>query len=414
MKHKKSKRLLFAAALVLLLAGAACAWLLLVARPSLALKGAGTVTVSYGGEYEEKGAAASYMGEDRSADVAITSDVDVTRLGTYTVRYAFRLPSLPLTLRAARTVVVEDKKIPALTLAYTDDMLLAVGEAYAEPGWTALDNYDGDISDKVAVAGAVDTAAGGVYELTYTVTDSNGNTAIAVRQVTVTENSPLTADLAGFSLDGYFPAAILPQTPDAGEDYLLGTVFIGDSITQNFAAMGNLPYDNVWYKASINPLLAKIWTVAVGGAESGLTIAEAAARYKPARVVLTMGIGSVGYMPAGEFAGYYQELIEDILAGSPDTAVIVQSVYPVVHDYDLRGAGAENNTKINHYNYYLAKLCADMGIKFLNTAAILKNEQGWGPDDYFIDGFHPTRAKNEEIMQYIRTHAWMEKTEEQK
>ncbi|MEA5051787.1 MAG: DUF5011 domain-containing protein [Oscillospiraceae bacterium] len=411
--RRRKKRIAGILAGAAVLAAALAAWVVFAERPSVELNGAAQVTITYGGEYTEKGARATIAGRDASDRLVITSDVDVSRLGTYTVTYALRLPApLPLTVRKTRTVVVEDKKIPALTLAFTDDMLLAVGEPYAEPGYTAVDNFDGDITDRVAVSGAVDSDTPGTYALTYSVTDSNGNTAIAKRTVTVTENSPLTADLASFSLDGYFPSAILPETPDAGEDYLLGTVFVGDSITQNLAAMGNLPYANVWYKASINPLLAKTWTVAVDGQDSGLTIAGAAALYKPARVVLTMGIGSVGYMPAEEFAQYYKELIGDILAGSPGTDVIVQSVFPVIHDYDLRGADAENNTKINHYNYYLAKMCADIGVKFLNTAPILKNADGWGPDDYFIDGFHPTREKNEAILYYVRTHAWRADGEE--
>lgn len=407
-RKKRQKRLapLAAAGIALLaLAALGCVWFFGIARPSVKPVGSEHVIVSYGDEYRERGAEASFMGRDVSSEVEISAAPDTHTLGDYEVIYTYKAPPFGLPLRAARTVSVEDKKIPELTLAFTDHMTVDVGSEFTEPGYTAIDNYDGDLTDRVSVSGEVDTSKAGVYELVYSVTDSNGNTATTVRAVTVAESSPLAASLADFSLEGYFPSAILPESADAGEEYLLETVFVGDSITQNFAKLGSLPYSNVWYKASINPMLAKEWTLEIDGVESGLTLLEAAKKYQPKRMIITMGIGSVGYMAPDVFAGHYRSLIEGVGQVSPETVVIVQSVFPVVHSYDLAGASAENNTKINEYNYYLAAMCEDMGLKFLNTAEILKNDDGWGPDDFFIDGFHPTRVKNEEIMMYVRTHA---------
>lgn len=412
-KSSKKKRLrhrfppLAAAGLILpALAALFALWQFVLAKPSLNLNGSEHTIVSYGSEYTEKGARASFMGRDVSSDIVVNDAPDVSALGDYEISYTYRMPPFGIPLRAARTVTVEDKKIPELSLNYTDNMTVDIGSAFTDPGWTAFDNYDGELTDSVSVSGEVDTSAAGVYELRYSVSDSNGNTAAAVRTVTVAENSPLAAPLAEFSLEGYFPAAILPESADAGEEYLLETVFVGDSITENFAKLGSLPYANVWYKAGINPMLVKEWTLEIDGAESGLTLLEAAKKYQPKRMIITMGTGSVGYLDAVSFAGYYRSLIEGIGQVSPETAVIVQSVFPLAHFYDTEGH-AENNTKINEYNYYLAEMCEATGLKFLNTAEILKNEEGFGPDEYFIDGFHPTSAKNGEIMMYIRTHAYV-------
>ncbi|MEG2083875.1 MAG: DUF5011 domain-containing protein, partial [Oscillospiraceae bacterium] len=367
------------------------------ARPSVAIKGSGNVVVSYGGKYTEKGAEASFMGRDYSSKVVESGEVNTEKLGDYNLCYSFKTP-LGITVRARRIVTVEDKKIPQITLNASDEITIDIGSEYIEPGFAAFDNFDGELTDKVSVSGEVDTLTPGEYTISYSVGDSNGNTAVVKRRVTVAESSPLTASLAEFSLSGYFPGAILLETPDAGERYLSGTVFVGDSITQNFAKLGKLPYSNVWYKPSINPLLARDWTLEIDGADSGLTLFEAANKYKPERMIVTMGIGCVGYMPADVFVGHYRSLLEGVEQVSPDTKLIVQSVLPVVHAYDLRGGGAESNDKINIYNYRLAEMCESMGIKFLDTAVIFKNEEGWGPDDCFIDGFHPTRAKNDEIM----------------
>jgi hypothetical protein len=50
------------------------------------------------------------------------------------------------------------------------------GDTFEEPGWTAIDNVDGDITHLVIVSGNANTALAGVYTLTYTVSDRAGNT----------------------------------------------------------------------------------------------------------------------------------------------------------------------------------------------------------------------------------------------
>jgi hypothetical protein len=54
-------------------------------------------------------------------------------------------------------------------------------------GVTAHDNEDGDLTDEIQITGEVDVTKPGVYKLTYTVVDSDGNAVIVVRKVTVKE-----------------------------------------------------------------------------------------------------------------------------------------------------------------------------------------------------------------------------------
>lgn len=62
---------------------------------------------------------------------------------------------------------------------------LYVGREYVEPGFSASDNFDGDITNLVSVEGGVDTSNAGVYTLKYRVADAAGNTAEAERHVFV-------------------------------------------------------------------------------------------------------------------------------------------------------------------------------------------------------------------------------------
>lgn len=65
------------------------------------------------------------------------------------------------------------------------------GASFTDPGATATDNVDGNITNRVVKTGTVNTALVGTYTLRYDVSDSAGNAAISVtRSVAVTGNIP--------------------------------------------------------------------------------------------------------------------------------------------------------------------------------------------------------------------------------
>ena len=80
----------------------------------------------------------------------------------------------------------KDNKAPELTVP-SDKLTITKGEkANLLDGVSAKDDKDGDLTDKVKVVGNIDTSKPGVYSVTYTVTDSAGNQALASRVVEVT------------------------------------------------------------------------------------------------------------------------------------------------------------------------------------------------------------------------------------
>ncbi|MEL7363934.1 MAG: spondin domain-containing protein, partial [Bacteroidota bacterium] len=62
---------------------------------------------------------------------------------------------------------------------------LDFGTAYVEPGATAQDDTDGDLTAAIEIDGAVDALAEGSYTIQYSVTDAAGNDASATRTVLV-------------------------------------------------------------------------------------------------------------------------------------------------------------------------------------------------------------------------------------
>ncbi len=86
---------------------------------------------------------------------------------------------------ATREIAYYDPVPPQINLAGGDEISVPAGRYFTDPGYTAADNYDGDVTEKVEVSGEVTPYLVGTYMLTYTVTDSNGNQAAAQRTVIV-------------------------------------------------------------------------------------------------------------------------------------------------------------------------------------------------------------------------------------
>lgn len=130
------------------------------------------------------------------------------------------------------TVTIQrDLTRPVVTLLGATSITLARGcQTYTEPGFTATDNVDGTITNRVVVAGTVNTNVIGVYTLTYTVTDAAGNTSLPVtRTINVTDQTP-AAPLSGGNI------TVCSTTP------------IQSITAVAYAAAGNTV---VWYDAAV-------------------------------------------------------------------------------------------------------------------------------------------------------------------
>lgn len=90
-------------------------------------------------------------------------------------------------MEATREIVYYDPIAPELTLKGESTITLNYGKAYSEPGYTATDNCDGDLTHKVKVTGSINSKKAGTYKIHYSVEDSFGNTDTASRTVVVKE-----------------------------------------------------------------------------------------------------------------------------------------------------------------------------------------------------------------------------------
>ncbi len=79
-----------------------------------------------------------------------------------------------------------DSEAPVITLSGPSTQTIVLGTDYVEPGYQALDNEDGDLTDWVEVVGEVDPWTPGNYYMAYSVFDSSGNhSELVMRHVRV-------------------------------------------------------------------------------------------------------------------------------------------------------------------------------------------------------------------------------------
>lgn len=79
----------------------------------------------------------------------------------------------------------EDVTAPVITLNGSNPMNVDMGSTFTDPGATATDEVDGDLTSQITATGTVNVDSPGVYARTYTVSDAAGNAASAQRMVNV-------------------------------------------------------------------------------------------------------------------------------------------------------------------------------------------------------------------------------------
>ena len=86
---------------------------------------------------------------------------------------------------AERRLHFVDRTPPVITLSGDQELWLRAGQPFEEPGYSATDIADGDVTAAVTVSGDVNPYHAGDYTLTYSVTDAAGNCAESARTVHV-------------------------------------------------------------------------------------------------------------------------------------------------------------------------------------------------------------------------------------
>jgi hypothetical protein len=131
----------------------------------------------------------------------VSGAADTMKIGTYELAYAVTddAGNQSEILKRIITIVERpapvDEVAPVIELVGGDVLQIIAGSTFVEPGYTATDDVDGDLSSQVVVKGKVDPKKAGNYSIFYSVQDMAGNNSALVKRTvivspSITDNVP--------------------------------------------------------------------------------------------------------------------------------------------------------------------------------------------------------------------------------
>ena len=260
-----------------------------------------------------------------------------------------------------------DITAPVITLLGDNPMNVVQASTFSDPGATALDNVDGDISGNITVTGNVDTSATGAYILRYDVIDAAGNVATtATRTVCVTveaQDPPLSVIPVVSTLKKFMPSRFNDQLAQAQSNQV-DLVMIGDSITHNWEGISNYATTfegrkllNLGFAGDRTENV--LWRIH-HGAVDGIA---------PQTVTLMIGTNNVGggQDSADIFLGI-QAIIAELRWRLPNSEIIVFSIFP-------RATAAQYDV-VKAVNAMLPQLSDQANVTHIDINHAFLNEDG--------------------------------------
>lgn len=125
--------------------------------------------------------------------VQVNGNIDYSKIGEYEVIYT--LDTLIGRYEKREKVRVVDTIAPEISLEGGEEYNQSYSKEYKEPGFKAIDMYEGDLTDKVIVSKEeIDETR---YIIKYIAQDSSGNIAEKTRKVTIVDDIPPVITLNG-------------------------------------------------------------------------------------------------------------------------------------------------------------------------------------------------------------------------
>lgn len=209
---------------------------------------------------------------------------------------------------------------------------------------------------------------------------------------------------------GKFSATVLPETEDAGQEYIDTTLFLGDSNTARmYRVFDYCSYDNAIGSVGMSARsLQNYACVKFSGYGSYVTMPQAVALMQPRRVIVTFGTNDLDpNYSAASFAENYRAGLQAIADAYPAADIIVNAIPPLGRSHSNASL---TQSQVDEYNKAIVEMCDANGWKFLNSAEALKDAAtGYAKEGYVesSDGIHLTRAAMDALFTYIRTHSYI-------
>lgn len=187
-------------------------------------------------------------------------------------------------------------------------------------------------------------------------------------------------------------------------DYFDDTVMVGDSITYGMASYGYLDFNHVFAKIGLHQGTALTSKCVYTSKTNGYSISDALKIAKPGKIYVTLGINAIYSYKADWFYDNYKALLNKIKTASPDSVIIIQSIFPVTEKWAINNGKPTCNQSVAYANQKLSELAKEENCYFLHTYEDLTDENGFLKPEYSGDGIHLSRKGYEAVFNYILTH----------
>lgn len=185
---KLNKMWILIAILVLIL----CVFLILALKKPV-IKVAEVLEIQINTEMKIEQPKTSYMFMDVTNKVKVNDNVNYSKLGEYEIEY--EVPMLFNKYVKKQKVKVIDTLPPTITLEGGEEITQSYNKEYEELGVTAIDNYDGDVTESIITGQKhINNME---LEIKYTATDKSGNVATKTRKVILIDDIAPNIELIG-------------------------------------------------------------------------------------------------------------------------------------------------------------------------------------------------------------------------
>ncbi len=202
-----------------------------------------------------------------------------------------------------------------------------------------------------------------------------------------------------------FSGTVLPETEDAGSDYIKNTLFIGDSNCYRYMNYGFCTLENNISLVGLTAeeLCTKSF-VMFKNSSTPYTVPKAVAIMQPQRIIIGIGTNNLTGS-ASSFVKTYAKAIKTIYEAYPYCDIIVNAIPPVDKNRSYTNVTMQ---QVDAFNEALVQMCQDNGWKFLNSSEALKDPAtGFCKKEYTVtDGLHLSKEGCTALFNYIRTHAF--------
>jgi hypothetical protein len=120
-------------------------------------------------------------------DVVLTENTTTGPIAYNTITFSGTITVLSATSTSTTSSSTADTTPPVITLTGSSTINLTVGDTFTDPGATATDDVDGNITSSISISGSVDTSTAGTYTISYNVSDTAGNAATEAQRTVIVQ-----------------------------------------------------------------------------------------------------------------------------------------------------------------------------------------------------------------------------------